>query len=1109
MSYASLPVLMTRFIPLCLAALLCLSVSAAHGQTLPLTTAADVMRVKPGDAGRGDLPVKLKGVIVSMGPVPQRLSVHDGRATVIVMAPVPMPHLRMGQSVEVEGMVSSWQAGPRTNRMIAAKTIVPGAIGPLPKAKSIGLSALNAFEELDQWVSVEGHLVSWRRKSPFFTLTIVSTEIASTVTVWIGDHQQLPANFHGARLRLTGINTFTNHLGESLGVTNLDQMEVLEPGTLDVFEAPLVSIADLNARKVQQARRLRVRGTLITVMESRSLIVQDEAGDATALQLAEPRAPGAADAIYGDGGPLPPLQSGDVIEVVGSVIDQPTHAMKTWGMVLCHVRMVGKGKVPEPEKVSLDTFLAYRDEGHWVTFDAVVHAWMLQSNGMTYAVGDDRTWTTISVRSPKLDEFPKDLFGARLRFTGLSTGLALNFRGAQMIVPSPFFVEVVKLGTESPFDAPEHKAADIASGHIPKGELVKTKGVLVGEERSVLYVRGADASMCISLLQPWARLGNPPGIAFADGGPLPSLKIGDEVEVAGQQFTTERYASFDLADASVRVTGHQDNVASVETTFARIVAGEHTSDLVKVRGRLLTLQVAPIEGGKWRTTMLLTSGGHRITAVHQSTVLHPFDTLKKDDDLILQAAVDRATPSSPRQLWLFSPGDVKSLGVSPEIIARRIWIWGGLAVLGIGILGGWVLLLRRSQRRQARAAAELKAASDAARESEQRWKLLFEQSPLSVQIFSPDGQAKRFNQAWKNLFRLNDEQGFAFNVLKDPDLNASGAVHLIRKAFEGEVVHVPPVPFPVNTDPPEHRWIGGVLYPVKNDDGEIMEVVTIHNDITEMKRAEEAMLTLNQTLERSVDERTAELRETQAQLSLALDQERELSELKSRFVSMVSHEFRTPLGIIMSAIELMRHYDDRLPQEKRKELQQDVFSATRHMADLMEQVLVLGRVEAGKMACKTAPCDLDVLAGKLTDESLSATNRKCPVIWRAENDLSGANADEALLRHIFSNLITNAVKYSAAGSEVQFTARRDGSDAVFTIIDHGIGIPEGDRARLFEAFHRCSNVGDIPGTGLGLVIVKRCVELHGGSLDIDSVVGQGTTFTIRLPLFDALHLPRT
>jgi PAS domain S-box-containing protein len=432
---------------------------------------------------------------------------------------------------------------------------------------------------------------------------------------------------------------------------------------------------------------------------------------------------------------------------------------------------------------------------------------------------------------------------------------------------------------------------------------------------------------------------------------------------------------------------------------------------------------------------------------------------------------------------------------------QQQWLGCGFAILGIVALGFWVFRLQRAHRKQAQAAAELKEASKAAWASEQRWKLLFEQSPLSVQIFAPDGQTIRFNGAWSRLFRLSDEAGYAFNVLKDPDLNASGAVNLIRKAFEGEVVHVPPVPFPVNTDPPEIRWIGGVVYPVKNDAGELLEVITVHNDITEMKRAEEAMQSINQTLEERVKKRTIELEEARAQISTSLAQERELSELKSRFVSMVSHEFRTPLGIIMSAIELMRHYDARLPDDQRKELYQDIYDATRHMSGLMEQVLLLGRVEAGKLGCKPQPIDLGTLASKITDESLSATNRRCPIVWTARNNLVNARADESLLRHIFNNLITNAVKYSPEGSRVEWTAERMGNNAVFQIIDHGIGIPASDRERLFEAFHRCSNVGEIPGTGLGLVIVKRCVELHGGTMDIDSEVGHGTTFTLRLPLF--------
>ena len=242
---------------------------------------------------------------------------------------------------------------------------------------------------------------------------------------------------------------------------------------------------------------------------------------------------------------------------------------------------------------------------------------------------------------------------------------------------------------------------------------------------------------------------------------------------------------------------------------------------------------------------------------------------------------------------------------------------------------------------------------------------------------------------------------------------------------------------------------------------------------------------------------------TQAELARALAQEREVGELKSRFVTMVSHEFRTPLGITMSAIELLRHHHDKLDDVQKSQLFDDIHRSTRGMGGLMEQVLVLGRVEAGTVGCRPTPVNLMTLAQKLTDESLSATNQRSPIHWQAMNDLSGAHADETLLRHIFSNLLSNAVKYSPPDTPVTFTCRREGDDAVFQVIDRGVGIPEEERPRLFEAFHRCTNVGDIPGTGLGLVIVKRCIDLHGGTLECGSAVNQGTTFTVRLPLFAA------
>jgi signal transduction histidine kinase len=258
-----------------------------------------------------------------------------------------------------------------------------------------------------------------------------------------------------------------------------------------------------------------------------------------------------------------------------------------------------------------------------------------------------------------------------------------------------------------------------------------------------------------------------------------------------------------------------------------------------------------------------------------------------------------------------------------------------------------------------------------------------------------------------------------------------------------------------------------------------------------------ALATANVRMSAEIEER----KRAQSELDRALAAERELSELKSSFVSLISHEFRTPLGITMSAVELLRNYRERLTPAKLKELLDDIYAATLRMSGLMEQALLLGRVEAGKLTHRPGPIDLEIIAGRLVDETLSATQRQCPVQFHAENSLAGAQGDEGLLRHIFSNLLSNAVKYSPDGGEVRFTARRENGQAVFLVRDRGIGIPEADRARLFQAFHRASNVGQTPGTGLGLLIVKRCVELQGGTITYESRAGVGTEFTVRLPLF--------
>jgi PAS domain S-box-containing protein len=244
-----------------------------------------------------------------------------------------------------------------------------------------------------------------------------------------------------------------------------------------------------------------------------------------------------------------------------------------------------------------------------------------------------------------------------------------------------------------------------------------------------------------------------------------------------------------------------------------------------------------------------------------------------------------------------------------------------------------------------------------------------------------------------------------------------------------------------------------------------------------------------------------ERKQAEAELLKAIAREKELGQVRSKFVSMVSHEFRTPLAIIQSSAEILEDYLDQLEPAERQEHLTSIRNKTRHMAGLMEEVLLIGSIDAGRLEFKPAAVDLNAFVTRLVDEVLSTTDRRCPIDFSLPNTSSSAIIDKRLLQHILTNLLTNASKYSEAGQPVRMELKRDGTDLVSSIADQGIGIADADREWLFNAFHRGQNVGERPGTGLGLVIVKRCIDLHGGKIKIDSALGRGTTVTFRLPAF--------
>jgi PAS domain S-box-containing protein len=240
-------------------------------------------------------------------------------------------------------------------------------------------------------------------------------------------------------------------------------------------------------------------------------------------------------------------------------------------------------------------------------------------------------------------------------------------------------------------------------------------------------------------------------------------------------------------------------------------------------------------------------------------------------------------------------------------------------------------------------------------------------------------------------------------------------------------------------------------------------------------------------------------KQAETELLRTLAREKELSQLRSHFVSMISHEFRTPLGVIQSSAEILEDYLDQLDPAERREHLQSIRNNTRRMAGLMEEALLIGSLDAAKIEFKPAPIQLRAFLRRVVDDVLSATNQRCPIELLLVETPDEIEADERLLEHIFANLLTNAVKYSDPGRVVHFEAGRAAAEIVCAIRDQGIGIPEADKEWLFSPFHRGRNVHDRPGTGLGLVIAKRCVDLHRGTIQVQSKCGEGTVVTVKLP----------
>jgi PAS domain S-box-containing protein len=253
-----------------------------------------------------------------------------------------------------------------------------------------------------------------------------------------------------------------------------------------------------------------------------------------------------------------------------------------------------------------------------------------------------------------------------------------------------------------------------------------------------------------------------------------------------------------------------------------------------------------------------------------------------------------------------------------------------------------------------------------------------------------------------------------------------------------------------------------------------VEYQGVGRDITERKLAEDQLLKL-------------------------LGQATRLSELKSRYVSMAAHDLRNPLSLIKNQVGLMQMYSERMTKEQIQTKYESIQNSVDVITDMLDDILTIGQVESGALKYNPATLDLDAFCQKIVEEAHLSSGTTQTIDFSSQGDCRTAYVDAKLLRHILSNLLSNAAKYSPNDTVVTFTLDCGSDQITFRIQDNGIGIPQSEQSQLFEAFHRASNARQISGTGLGLTIVKRSVDLHGGTITVESAEGVGTTFTVILP----------
>jgi len=357
--------------------------------------------------------------------------------------------------------------------------------------------------------------------------------------------------------------------------------------------------------------------------------------------------------------------------------------------------------------------------------------------------------------------------------------------------------------------------------------------------------------------------------------------------------------------------------------------------------------------------------------------------------------------------------------------------------------------------------------------SQERIKAILDNVNNGIITINLRGVIETSNQAAARIFRCQTDDLLGSHITEwlqitfngrstFKQLNGGGEHELTANRRDGET-------FPVQISMNELRLDDGTFY------------TCIIQDITFRKQMEAEMLE----------------KETMA---VALEKERELRELKNRFLSMMSHELRTPLASIRLSYDMLKQYAEMATEEEKEQYLDNIQTQVEHLLDMVTDVITLSKSETESLGFIPEDADLITYCRNVVEEFQLTYHKTHQIEFECDETTIIAPIDRRLMRRVLTNLLSNAIKYSLDGGRIWFYLDVDGTQAKIRVKDSGIGIPLEDQDRLFEPFHRAGNVDNVTGTGLGLAITKQAIEAHSGSISFSSEENRGTTFIITLPL---------